>query len=87
MRDTIHPVRVVPMLAPMMTPIAALSDRRPAFTKDTTITLVAEEDWMTAVTTKPVSTATKRFLVMKPSARCILSPAACWMPSLITFIP
>jgi hypothetical protein len=43
-RDTIHAVTVVPILAPMMTPIACVSVSSPALTKLTTITVVALED-------------------------------------------
>ena len=41
---TIHAVTVVPILAPIITPIACASVRRPALTKLTTITVVADED-------------------------------------------
>ena len=40
----IHAVTVVPILAPIITPIDWESVRSPAFTKLTTITVVAEED-------------------------------------------
>jgi hypothetical protein len=43
-RDTIQAVVVVPILAPMITPIAWVKERRPAFTKETSITDTAEED-------------------------------------------
>ena len=43
-KATIQAVMVVPMLAPMITPIACTNVRSPAFTKLTTITVVAEED-------------------------------------------
>ena len=36
-------VTVVPMLAPMMTPMAWRSSMRPEFTKPTTMTVVADE--------------------------------------------
>ena len=39
-----HAVTVVPMLAPIMTPIDWVSVNNPAFTKLTTITVVADED-------------------------------------------
>ena len=55
-RLRIHDVAVVPMLAPMMTPTACDSRMMPEFTNPTTITVVAEEDWMTAVTSAPSST-------------------------------
>ena len=41
--DTSHPVTVVPMLAPIITPIACVRFMIPAFTKPTTITVVADE--------------------------------------------
>ena len=50
-------VTVVPMLAPMMMPTAWVSFIIPEFTKPTTITVVAEDDWITAVTPAPRSTA------------------------------
>ena len=62
--DTIHPVIVVPILAPMITPIDCVRVKRPAFTKLTTMTVVAEEDWMIVVMAKPVKTATKRLDVI-----------------------
>ncbi len=42
--DMIHAVTVVPILAPMITPIAWARDNRPAFTKLTIITVVALDD-------------------------------------------
>lgn len=42
--DTSQPVIVVPILAPMMTPIAWERFIKPAFTNPTTMTVVAEED-------------------------------------------
>ena len=43
-RETIHAVTVVPILAPNVTPTDCASERRPAFTKETTITVVAPDD-------------------------------------------
>jgi hypothetical protein len=87
MMDTIQAVTVVPMAAPMLTPIACLRVRRPAFTKDTTMTVVAEEDWIIAVMPNPVRIALNLRPVIKASTFCIRWPAACWRPSLNTFIP
>ena len=42
--ETIQPVMVVPMFAPIMTPTDWASDIKPALTKPTTMTVVAEED-------------------------------------------
>ncbi len=85
--ETIHAVTVVPMLAPMMTPIDCERLKRPAFTKETTMTVVAEEDWMMLVTTKPESTAEKRLFVMAFKAFLRPWPAALCTPSLKSFIP
>ena len=52
-RDKIHAVTVVAMLEPMITPTACFSVMMPELTKPTTMTVVAEEDWMTAVTARP----------------------------------
>ena len=49
----IQPVMEVPRIAPSTIPIACLTFIIPEFTKPTTITEVAEEDWITAVTPVP----------------------------------
>ena len=72
-RAIIHAVRVVPILAPMITLIACVKVRSPAFTKLTTITVVALEDWMTPVTPRPVTTPLNGFDVM--DARNLRSPS------------
>ncbi len=46
LRRRIWAVTVVPMLAPMMTPMAWRSFITRAFTRPTTMTVAAEEDWM-----------------------------------------
>ena len=43
LKETIWPVIVVPMFAPKTTPTACANVISPAFTKPTTITVVAEE--------------------------------------------
>ena len=42
--DTIHAVTVVPILAPIITEIDSANVNNPAFTKLTTITVVADDD-------------------------------------------
>ena len=49
-------VIVVPMFAPMITPIAWVKLIRPAEMKPTSRTVVTDEDWMIAVTDAPEST-------------------------------
>ncbi len=87
MMAMIHAVTVVPKFAPMMTPMDCTRVSRPAFTKLTTSTVVAEDDWIRPVVKSPVSMAVKRFLVMVAIARRILSPAQAWTPSDMIFMP
>ena len=85
--DVIHAVRVVPMLAPMITPMAFPRVRRPAFTKLTTMMVVAEEDCTRQVTTVPVSTRLNALEVILAMKALSLSPADFWRPSLMSAIP
>jgi hypothetical protein len=62
--DINQAVIVVPIFAPIITPIASISDSKPAFTKLTTITVVAEEDCMIPVIRNPVNTPFRRFEVI-----------------------
>ena len=48
------PVMVVPMFAPIITPIDSTKLSKPAFTKLTIITVVAEDDCKRAVIKNPV---------------------------------
>ena len=86
-RAMIHAVRVVPRFAPMITPMDSTRVSRPALTKLTTMTVVADEDCMSPVVTTPVITPETRLLVMVAMIFRIRSPAVRWMPSDITFIP
>ena len=85
--EMIHAVTVVPMFAPMMTPMDCASVINPAFTKLTTITVVALEDWMSAVMRMPVSTPITRFLVIAARMLRRRSPANFSRPSDIVFMP
>ena len=85
--EVIHAVRVVPIFAPMMTPMALPKVRSPALTKLTTMMVVAEEDCTRAVTTVPVSTRLKAFEVIEAMKALRRSPADFWRPSLISAIP
>ena len=51
----IQPVTVVPILAPIITGTACVNFITPELTKATTITVVADDDWITAVTNIPIS--------------------------------
>ena len=85
--DSISDVTVVPTFAPIITPTACVSDKRPAFTKPTTMTVVAEEDWITAVMATPASIASTRLCVTIPRIFFSRLPAARSSPSPMTFMP
>ena len=55
---------LVPIFAPMMIPIACFSFIIPEFTKPITITVVAEDDWITLVTPVPSATPFSGVLVI-----------------------
>ena len=84
---TIQAVTVVPILAPIMTPIACVSVRSPALTKLTTITVVADDDCMIEVIPTPVMTPLNGFDVMAVRKPLNFSPAAFCKPELIMFMP
>ena len=71
----IHAVSVVPMLEPMMTPMVCPSSMTPEFTRPTSITVMAEEDWMAMVMPAPSSRLLKGLEVMRLSIRSSLPPA------------
>ena len=73
---TNHAVTVVPILAPIITPIACARVRSPAFTKLTTITVVADDDWISDVIPKPVITPLNGLEVIAVRKPRSLSPAA-----------
>ena len=80
-------VKVVPILAPMMTLMASVKRSKPAFVKVTTIKVVADEDWIRPVITTPVAMPETRLdlsLAIKPR---IFWPASSIKASLMTFMP
>ena len=78
---------LVPMLAPMMMPIAWKRVIMPELTKPTTITVVAEEDCMTEVTPAPRSSPLSGVLVTRYRKDSSLSPATRFKPSPISDMP
>lgn len=74
-REINQAVTVVPIFAPIITPTDWARLSKPAFTKLTTITVVALEDWMIEVMRRPVSTLLNEFEVMAARKLLILSPA------------
>jgi hypothetical protein len=60
---------------------------RPAFTKLTTMTVVADDDWIRAVIKTPVRTPVTLLVVMAVRILRKLSPANFCRPSLMIFIP
>ena len=85
--EIIHAVIVVPTFAPIITAIAPASESKPAFTKLTTITVVADDDWIAAVTMVPVRMPRIDLSVIFARIRRILLPAIFCKLSLISFIP
>ena len=86
-RLKIQAVTVVPTLAPIITLMACPRDSRPEFTKPTTITVVAEELWITAVTPRPVRNPSSFLEVSFPSRPFRLPPARFSREAPIRFIP
>ena len=75
-------VIVVPIFAPRITPVACARSMMPALIIPMVITVVAEDDWITAVTSIPsrkprtglrVSFSIRSF-ILAPAARCRPSP-------------
>ena len=83
----IQAVSVVPILAPMMTDMACASVSRPALTKETVITVVAEDDWTAQVMNVPVSIPVNRLVVIAPRMCRSCEPAIFCKASLMIFIP
>ena len=81
------PVIVVPILAPRIIPVACIRFISPEFTKLTTITVVALDDWMIAVKIIPTSSPINLFFVKTARILLILAPAAFSRLSLIWLIP
>ena len=74
-RDKIQAVSVVPMLEPMITPMVCPSSIMPEFTRPTSITVIAEEDWMAMVMPAPNRRLLKGLEVILFSNRSSLPPA------------
>ena len=74
-RLRIQLVTVVPTLLPMMMPMAWCSSMMPLLTKPTTITVVALELWITAVTASPSRNPLKGFSVRRARIFCSRLPA------------
>ncbi len=75
------------MLAPIIIPIAWESFIIPELTKPTSITVVADDDWMTAVTPAPNRTAFKGFEVNFSNTRSNFPPDSFSSPPPMTCMP
>ena len=78
---------LVPMFAPIMIPIACETFIMPEFTNPTTITVVAEDDWIIAVTPAPKSIPLSGVFVRRYKTGSNLFPATRFRPSPISDIP
>jgi len=85
--DTNWDVIVVPILAPKVMPTDCPNVIIPAFTKPTSITVVAPDDCINAVNKAPNTTALYLFVVHLLSMPRSFCPAACCKLSLMYFIP
>ena len=74
-RDSSHAVRVVPILEPMMMPMVCPISMTPEFTRPTSMTVIAEEDWMAMVMPAPSSRLLMGLEGMRLSSRSSLPPA------------
>ena len=86
-RESIHVVMVVPMWEPMITGMAWDRRMSPELAKPTSITVVADEDCTTAVTTIPRTTALNRLDVSFSNICSSLPPASFSSFSLIRLMP
>ena len=80
-------VTVVPMFAPMMTPIDWVKVMSPALTNPTTMTVVTDEDWMTAVISAPDNAPVKRLVVSLARTSLRPGPATVFSASVILRMP
>ena len=85
-KEAKRPVTVVPIFEPIIIAAAWLRVITLAFTNPITITVVAEELWITAVTKAPIKTPFIRFPAIFSNKFFILSPAISFKLSLINFI-
>ncbi len=86
-KPIMNAVIVVPILAPIITPIACRSVINPALTKLTVITVVPELLWIRTVTRIPARTPISGLVVNLSRISRNLSPADLWSPSPIDLIP
>ena len=85
--EMIQAVTVVPTLAPMITVMDWASERSPALTKLTTMTVVADDECTKAVINIPVNTPVTRLVVITVRILRKRSPANFCSPSLMIFMP
>ena len=83
----IHAVSVVPTCEPIIMPKVSSKARIPEFTSPTSITVIAEEDWMATVIPAPTENPKKSLPVTIFSVRSSPPPAICSRPPDITLIP
>ena len=86
-RQSTQPVMLVPRMAPMTMLMACRTFIIPELTKPTTMTDVAEEDWMTAVTPVPSRKPLSGVPVRRYKTTSSLLPATFFNPSPISAMP
>ena len=86
-RDRIHAVSVVPISEPNITPIVCPRSMIPELTKPTSITVIAEDDWMAIVMIAPIAKPLKGLSVAFLNNFSSLPPAVFLRESDRSFIP
>ena len=80
-------VRVVPTLEPMIIPKVSANDRIPELTRPTSITVIADEDWMAMVIPAPRKKLRTSLRVTFFRVRSSAPPAICSSPPDMAFMP
>ena len=86
-RQMTQPVTLVPRMAPRITLTLRFTCIMPELTKPTTITEVAQEDWITAVTPVPSSSPRRGVPESRYKISSSLLPATFFKPSPISVMP
>ena len=86
-RDRIHAVSVVPISEPKITPTVCGSSMMPELTKPTSMTVIADDDWMAIVITAPTARPLNLLSVALFRSFSSLPPAVFFKDSDSSLIP
>ena len=85
--ERIHAVSVVPISEPKITPIVCPRSMMPELTKPTSITVIADDDWIAIVMIDPIANPLNGLSVALRSNLSSLPPAVFLSESDKSFIP